>query len=77
MPAAGDGRDSGLLPEGRILLCDSDPRWSRGVEQWRGTMGVRVVRTPPRAPDCDAYAERFVWSVKEECLDRVVPSANA
>ena len=43
------------------------------MEQWLATAGVRVVRTPPRAPNCNAYAERFVRSVKEECLNRVVP----
>jgi transposase InsO family protein len=65
--------DTGLLYEGRILLCDRDPKWSTGVEQWLATAGVRVVRTPPAAPNCNAYAERFVRSVKEECLDRIVP----
>jgi len=65
--------ETGLLCEGRILLCDRDPKWSRGVEQWLATAGVRVVRTPPAAPNCNAYAERFVRSVKEECLDRIVP----
>jgi len=61
-----------LLREGRILLCDRDPKWSRGVEQWLNTAGVRMVRTPPRAPNCNAFAERFVRSVKEECLNHVV-----
>ena len=65
--------DTGLLSDGRLLLCDRDPKWSSAVEQWLGTAGVRVVRTPPRAPNCNAYAERFVRSVKEECLDRIVP----
>jgi putative transposase len=55
------------------VLCDCDPKWSGGVEQWLATAGVRVVRTPPRAPNCNAFAERFVRSVKEECLNRVVP----
>lgn len=64
---------AGLLYEGRILLCDRVPKWSSGVEQWLATAGVRVVRTPPRAPNCNAYAERFVRSVKEECLNRIVP----
>jgi putative transposase len=65
--------ETGLLREGRILLCDRDPKWSGGVERWLATAGVRVVRTPARAPNCNAYAERFVRSVKEECLNRVVP----
>ena len=43
------------------------------MEQWLLTAGVRVVRTPPSAPNCNAHAERFVRSVKEECLQRVVP----
>jgi hypothetical protein len=65
--------DTGLLSAGRVLLCDRDPKWSSGVERWLGTAGVRVVRTPPSAPNCNAYAERFVPSVKEECLSRIVP----
>jgi putative transposase len=66
------GQTDGLLTEGRILVCDRDPKWSRG-EQWLGTTGVRVVRTPPSAANCKAYTERFVRSVKDECLNRVVP----
>jgi transposase InsO family protein len=34
---------------------------------------VRVIRTPFRAPNCNAHAERFVRSIKEECLNRVIP----
>jgi putative transposase len=65
--------DTGLLRESRILVCDRDPKWGGGVEQWLATAGVRVVRIPPRAPNGNAYAERFVRSVKEECLNRLVP----
>ena len=35
--------------------------------------GIRVVQAPLRAPNANAYAERFVRSIKEECLDRIIP----
>lgn len=34
---------------------------------------VRIMQTPFCPPNCNAYAERFVRSIKEECLNRVVP----
>ena len=34
--------------------------------------GVQPIKLPPRSPNLNAYAERFVRSIKEECLDRVV-----
>jgi len=35
--------------------------------------GIRVVQTPYQAPNANAHAERFVRSIKEECLDRIIP----
>src|SRR5262245_63652797 len=35
--------------------------------------GIRVVQTPYQPPNANAYAERFVRSLKEECLDRLIP----
>jgi putative transposase len=62
-----------VLGGGRVLLCDRDGKWSRGVAQFLETAGVRVIRTPYRAPNCNAHAERFVRAIKEECLNRVIP----
>ena len=39
--------------------------------------GIRVVLIPERAPHANAYAERFVRSIKEECLDRIIPIVSA
>jgi putative transposase len=38
-----------------------------------GEAGIRVVLAPERAPNANAYAERFVRSIKEECLGRIIP----
>ena len=61
--------DDGVLREDGVLICDRDRKWSRSVCQRLGEVGVRVVRTPYQAPSANAYAERFVPSIKEECLD--------
>ena len=39
--------------------------------------GVHVVQTPVRAPNCNAHAERFVRSIKFECLQRTDPARRA
>jgi transposase InsO family protein len=65
---AGDG----ALQGHRLLICDRDTKWSAAFRQTLAAAGIRVVHTPYHAPDCNAYAERFVRSIKEECLDRVV-----
>jgi transposase InsO family protein len=55
------------------LICDRDRKWSDDVRRRLRDACVRVVRIPERAPNANAYAERFVRSIKEECLDRLIP----
>ncbi len=57
----------------RVLICDRDAKWSRVVRERLEEAGIRVVQTPYQAPNANAYAERFVKSIKEECLDRPIP----
>jgi transposase InsO family protein len=56
-----------------IVICDRDRKWSGDVRRQLREEGIRVVFTPERAPNANAYAERFVRSIKEECLDRLIP----
>jgi transposase InsO family protein len=65
--------DDGLLRAHRVLICDRDGKWSGEVRRLLGDGGIRVVQKPRRAPNANAYAERFVRSIKHECLDRVIP----
>jgi putative transposase len=57
----------------RVLICDRDAKWSAAVRERLTEAGTRVVQTPYQAPNANAYAERFVRSINEECLDRRIP----
>ena len=63
----------GTLSDGSVLICDNDRKWSHAVLEFLEHEGIRIIRTPFRAPNCNTYAERFVRSINEECLDRVIP----
>jgi putative transposase len=65
--------DEGVLDGHRVLICDRDRKWSLAVRELLETSGVRVIQAPFRAPNCNAHAERFVRSVNEECLNRLIP----
>jgi putative transposase len=65
--------DEGVLIGHRVLICDRDAKWSAPVRERLGEAGIRVVQTPFQAPNTNAYAERFVRSIKHECLNRVIP----
>ena len=65
--------EDGLLRAHRVLICDRAAKWSAAVRQLLSEAGIRVVQTPWRAPNANAHAERFIRSIKQECLDRVIP----
>jgi putative transposase len=65
--------ETGVVGAPRVLICDRERKWSRDVRRRPREAGIRVVLIPERAPNANAYAERFVRSIKEECLDRIVP----
>ena len=63
----------GVVDTPTTLICDRDRKWSGDVRRRFEQAGIRVLLTPARAPNANAYAERFVRSIKEECLDRLIP----
>jgi transposase InsO family protein len=62
----------GFLAGHRILICDRDAKWTEGFRRIVQGAGVRIVRTPVQAPNANAHAERFVRSIRAECLDRLI-----
>jgi hypothetical protein len=63
--------EDGVMCAPQVLICDRDRKWSNDVRRQLQDAGTRVVVIPERAPN--AYAERFVRAIKEECLDRLIP----
>jgi putative transposase len=66
---AGDG----FLLGKRYLILDRDPLYTREFRTAMKRAGVEVLQLPPSSPNLNAYAERFVLSIRSECLDRIVP----
>jgi putative transposase len=62
----------GFLSGHRVLICDRDSKWTDGFHPIVEVAGVRIVRLPVRAPNANAHAERFVRSIREERLDRLI-----
>jgi transposase InsO family protein len=57
----------------RFLIRDRDSIFSAEVDQQLKAFGLRVLRTPVRAPKANAHCERLVGSVRRECLDFTIP----
>ncbi len=65
--------EDGFLNGTRYLIHDRDPLFTKEFRQILRSSGVKTVKLPAQSPDLNAYAERFVRSIREESLSRVIP----
>ena len=64
--------DDGILNGKRYLIHDRDPLFTAEFLKMLADTGVQSVKLPPRSPNLNAHAERFVRTIKESCLDRMI-----
>lgn len=64
--------ESGALASKRYLIVDRDTKYTRQFRRLVEESGTEVIRLPPMSPNLNAYAERFVRSIKNECLSRMI-----
>ena len=62
----------GFLVGKRYLIHDQDALFTAEFLETLGTSGVKSVKLPPRSPNLNAHAERFVRTIKESCLERMI-----
>jgi putative transposase len=64
--------EQGILLGKRYLIHDRDPLFTGEFLKTIADAGVESVKLPPRSPNLNCYAERFVRSIKESCLERMI-----
>ena len=64
---------TGFLRNKKHLIVDRDTKYSAAFRLALEREGVGVIRLPPRSPNMNAYAERFVRSIKDDCLSKLIP----
>jgi transposase InsO family protein len=57
----------------RFLVHDRDSIFSQSLDRRIGHLGLRVLKTPPRAPQANAICERVLGTLRRECLDFLIP----
>lgn len=64
---------TGFLRNCRFLIHDRSSLFHEGFKAVLQSAGVDTIGLPPRSPNLNAYAERFVRTIKEECLNQMIP----
>ncbi len=66
----------GFLRDTRYLIMDRDPLFTTYFRRMLKDSGMKLVRLPAGSPNLNAFAERFVLSIKSECLNKIIPSES-
>ena len=66
------GEEWGFLEQRRYVLHDRDAKFCSVFRDTLAAGGIKPIQLPPRSPDLNCYAERWVRSVKEECLSKLI-----
>src|SRR5215469_2989919 len=64
--------EEGFLNGKRYLIHDRDPLFTAEFMEILKSSGVQSLKLPPCSPNLNAYAERFVRTIKESCLERII-----
>lgn len=68
--------EGGFLAGKKYLIHDRDPLYAARFESILKAAGVEPVKLPPRSPNLNAHAERFVRSARQECLNHLILSSE-
>ena len=65
--------EDGFIKNKKYLIHDRDPLFTEGFEFILKSSNVEPIKLPAKSPNLNAYSERFVKSIKYECLNKVIP----
>jgi len=64
--------EDGFLNGQRFFICDRDPLYTKQFRSMLEASGIEVIQCRPKCPEQNGYAERFVKSIKTECLAKFI-----
>jgi putative transposase len=63
---------TGELINARYLIHDRDGKFTEGFDQILQSAGIEAIKLPPQSPNLNAYAERWIRSIRSECLEHLI-----